>query len=246
MDQPCFLRHVALHGLAECLQLGDGVLGGCARRLDGGRVHAQGGDLVRELLLLLGQGGLPAGQLRLPRVQRVLRGSLLLQLGLERLQLSLLAAGAAGQVGKLLFDVFQIFRDRSGQKLHLLVLLRAAQHLVFRLAELAADGSKLKFGLRSGGSGLGRLRLERFKALRECVPFLGQLCKRVRARQNARTLCGRAAGHTAARVHDLPVERDDSHAAAAGTRHAHGVVQRVADHSAAKGVFNHGAVPLVA
>lgn len=164
-------------------------------------------------------------------------GSLLLQLGLECLQLSLLAAGAAGQVGKLLFDVFQIFRDRSGQKLHLLVLLRAAQHLVFRLAELAADGSKLKFGLRSGGSGLGRLRLERFKALRECVPFLGQLCKRVRARQNARALCGRAAGHTAARVHDLPVERDDSHAAAAGTRHAHGVIQRVADHGAGQGRF---------
>ena len=155
-------------------------------------------------------------------------------------------AGAAGQVGKLLFDVFQIFRDRSSQKLHLLVLLRAAQHLVFRLAELAADGSKLKFGLRGGGSSLGRLRLERFKALRECVPFLGQLCKRVRARQNARALCGRAASHTAARVHDLPVERDDSHAAAAGTRHAHGVIQRVADHGAAKGVFNHGAVPLVA
>ena len=108
MDQPCFLRHVALHGLAERLQLGM-VSRRLRARLDGGRVHAQGGDLVRELLLLLGQGGLPAGQLRLPRVQRVLRGSLLLQLGLECLQLSLLAAGAAGQVGKLLFDVFQIF-----------------------------------------------------------------------------------------------------------------------------------------
>lgn len=127
------------------------------------------------------------------------------------------------------------------------MLLRASQHLVFRLAELAADGSKLKFGLRGGGSGLGRRCLERFKALRECVPFLGQLCKRVRARQNARAPLRQSPPVILpARVHDLPVERDNAHAVRAGTRHAHGVIQRVADHGAAKGVFNHGAVALVA
>ena len=209
-------------------------------------IHTKGSDFVGKLLLLLGEGSLSTGQFRLLCAQRLLRGSLLLKLGLERLEFALLAAGAAGQMRKFFFDIFQVFRNRGSQKLHLLVLLRAAQHLVFRLAELAADSSKLKFGLCGGGCGLGRLRLERFKALRECVPFFGQLCKRVRARQNARALCGRAAGHTAARVHDLPVERDDSHAVRAGTRHAHGVIQRVADHGAAKGVFNHCAVPLVA
>ena len=98
--------------------------------------------------------------------QRLLRGSLLLKLGLERLEFALLAAGAAGQMRKFFFDIFQVFRNRGSQKLHLLMLLRAAQNLILRFAELAADGSEFKFGLCSSRGSLRGLRLERFRPAR--------------------------------------------------------------------------------
>ena len=107
---------------------------------------------------------------------------------------------------------------------------------------MAADGSEFKFGLCSSRGSLRGLRLERFRAFSECFAFFREFCKRIGAGQNARALCGGAAGHAAACVHDLSVERDDAHAAAAGARHAHSVIERIADHSAAKGIFDDSAV----
>lgn len=153
---------------------------------------------VGKLLLLLGEGSLSTGQFRLLCAQRLLRGSLLLKLGLERLEFALLAAGAAGQMRKFFFDIFQVFRNRGSQKLHLLMLLRAAQNLILRFAELAADGSEFKFGLCSSRGSLRGLRLERFRAFSECFAFFREFCKRIGAGQNARALCGGAAGHAAA------------------------------------------------
>ena len=109
MDQPCFLRHVALHGLAERLKLGNGVLGSSARCFDRRRIHTKGSDLVGKLLLLLGEGGLSTGQFRLLCAQRLLRGSLLLQLGLERLELCPPRRRCGWSGGQALFRCFPGF-----------------------------------------------------------------------------------------------------------------------------------------
>ena len=167
---------------------------------------------------------------------------LLPQLVLEGLELALLAAGAGGEAGELGFEILQVFLDRRGQELDLLGFLGAAQDLVLRFAEAALDGGDLKLGLRGERGGLGCLLAEGLGAGGERFAFFREARERIGAGQHARAFGGGAAGHAAARVHDLPVERDDAHAAAAGARHAHSVIERIADHSAAKGIFDDSAV----
>ena len=60
----------------------------------------------------------------------------------------------------------------------------------------------------------------------------------VGAGQNARAAGGRAARHAAAGIHDLPVERDDTRAAAGGSRHPYRVVQRLGNDRPPQQIFH--------
>ena len=192
-DQVRFLGHVALHGLAEGLQLGDGGLGGAAGRLDGGGLQAQAGHLVRRLLPAGGNGGLLRVERRFLCCARADWASVCCRSWSLRVwSLPSLAAGAGGEAGKLGFEILQVLLDRRGQELDLLGFLGAAQDFVLRFAEATLDGGDLKLGLRGERGGFGCLLAKGLGAGGECFAFFREARERIGAGQHARAFWRRS------------------------------------------------------
>ena len=241
-DQRLLLRHVAAHGFAECLQLRDRVLRSRAGGFDRRFVHAERRHGVGVFLQLVLHRSLLRRERVLPALQRSLCGCLLLQLLAQRLQLSFLTTGARVEPRKLLLNGIEIVLYCRGEQLHLLLLLCPAQDLVFGFAQRGAHSRHFKFCFCRRGSGVCRLTAQLLQLFRERAALLLQPLQSICTCQNARASGRGAAGHAAARVHDLSVERHDAHAVSARPRHRDGVVERIADYGAPQRILNDRAV----
>ena len=153
----------------------------------------------------------------------------LLALRAQHVEPSAVAAVARFDALQFRVDGRQICLHRIAQGRGLFFFFRPAEHLVLRLTELLPHGRQFKLRLRRARRRLAQLLLQRFKLLGLFGAFALQSCQIVRAGEHARALRGRAAGHAAARVHHLSVERHDAEAVLAGTCHADGVVERLGD-----------------
>ena len=218
------LSPVTGHSLCQFFQLTDTFLGSRPLGILCRSFHTQFGDFVIPQSSLLRQGTLTLGKCFQFFFQRIGAGFCLGSFLLQQFQSGHIAAASACNGLQFPLVGMDIFRNGIHQCSRLLGMTFGTEDIVLGLTELTLNGGQFKLHLRSSSGSFCQFRFLVFQFGGKVFFLLLQTGQFVGSVQNTRSVGYGTAGHRAAGIHDLTVQRDDLEAALILPCHSNGMI----------------------